>query len=102
LKKQREYEDEVNEATKAKEVTAYEDSWYRSLKALADMRPTETDVRPAEEEKAPAEDDVHPAGEVDEAPADEDVYPVTDGSHHAADDIRPVEGDEETGGIPED
>ena len=102
MKKHRDYEDEMSEATKAKEVTAYEDSWYRSLKALADMRPTETDVRPAEQEKAPAEDDVHPAGEMDEAPADEDVYPVAEASHHAADGVRPVESDEETAGVPED
>jgi hypothetical protein len=109
LKKQREYEDEMNEATKAKEVTAYEDSWYRSLKALADMRPTEKDVRsvevdepPAEEKKASAEVDVYPADEVDEAPTDEDEHHVAEGSHHAVHDVRPVESDEETAGVPED
>jgi hypothetical protein len=41
FKKDKEHEGEVHEATKTKEETAYEDSWYRSLKALADMRPTE-------------------------------------------------------------
>ena len=102
MKKQREYEDEMNEATKAKEVTAYEDSWYRSLKALADMRPTETDVRSAEEEKAPADQDVHPAAETDKAPVDQDVFAGAEASHYAADDVRPVESDEETAGVPED
>jgi hypothetical protein len=102
LKKQREYEDEMNEATKAKEVTAYEDSWYRSLKALADMRPTETDVHPAEEEKAPVEEEAHPTGQSDEAPADEGVNPWAVASEHVADDARPVEGDEGTAGVPED
>jgi hypothetical protein len=102
LKKQREYEDEMNEATKAKEVTAYEDSWYRSLKALADMRPTEKDVNSAEVDEASAAKGVYPAGEMDEAPADENVFAVAEGSHHAADDVRRGESDEETAGAPED
>ena len=117
MKKHRDYEDEMNEATKAKEVTAYEDSWYRSLKALADMRPTETEVRPAPEE-------VHPAAEEEqeEQPAADAVYPVTveevatdeedaaaddvyeaEDLHHAAEAaVRSIESDEETAGVPED
>ncbi len=116
MKKHRDYEDEMNEATKAKEVTAYEDSWYRSLKALADMRPTETEVRPAPEE-------LHPPAEQEEQPAADAVYPVTveevatDEEDAAADDeypeagdlhqaaeaaVRSIEGDEETAEVPED
>jgi hypothetical protein len=114
LKKQRDYEDEMNEATKAKEVTAYEDSWYRSLKALADMRPTETEVRPAPEEVPPAAEDT-------EQPAADAMYPVTveevatDEEDAAAEDppagdlhqaaeaaLRSIESDEETAGVPED
>lgn len=41
--KEKEHEGEVHESPKPKERTAYEDSWYRSLKALADMRPSEDD-----------------------------------------------------------
>jgi hypothetical protein len=101
LKKHRDYEDELNEATKAKEVTAYEDSWYRSLKALADMRPTETEVRPASEE-------VHPAPEDEKAAADEqyaaaeDVHPPAEEVPHSVQDVRAIESDEETAGLPED
>jgi len=116
LKKHRDYEDEMNEATKAKEVTAYAASWYRSLTALADMPPTETEVRPAPEE-------VHPAAVEEEQPAADAVYRVTvetvatdeedaaadDGYqeaedlHHAAEAaVRSIESDEETAGVPED
>jgi hypothetical protein len=115
LKKHRDYEDEMNEATKAKEVTAYEDSWYRSLKALADMRPTETEVRPAPEEAQPAaEQDEQPAADAvypvtvevvatDEEDAAADVYSEAGGLHHAAEAaVRSIEGDEETAGVPED
>ena len=116
MKKHRDYEDEMNEATKAKEVTAYEDSWYRSLKALADMRPTETEFRPApeethpaaEQEEQPAADAVYPVT-VEEVATDEedaaaaDVYPEAGGLHHAAEAaVRSIEGDEETAGVPED
>lgn len=121
MKKHRDYEDEMNEATKAKEVTAYEDSWYRSLKALADMRPTETEVRPApeevppaaEQEEQPAADAVYPvtveevtveevATDEEDAAAD-DVYPEAGDLHQAAEAaVRSIEGDEETAGVPED
>jgi hypothetical protein len=117
LKKHRDYEDEMNEATKAKEVTAYEDSWYRSLKALADMRPTETEVRPAEVDEAPVEEDVNPAAEADQAPVQEDVLPAPEvegatveaekdpapeSLHRPANDVWAVRSDEETSGVPED
>ena len=117
MKKHRDYEDEMDEATKAKEVTAYEDSWYRSLKALADMRPTETEVRPAEVDEARVEEDVHPAAEADQAPVQEDVppapevdaapvqaekYPPPESPHRPANDVWAVTSDEETSGVPED
>jgi hypothetical protein len=117
LKKHRDYEDEMNEATKAKEVTAYEDSWYRSLKALADMRPTEAEVRPAEVDETPVEEDVHPAAEADQAPVQEDVppapevegaslqgemYPAPESPPRAPLDVWAVKSDEETSGVPED
>ena len=100
MKKHRDYEDEMNEATNAKEVTAYEDSWYRSLKALADMRPTETEVRPAPEEVPAAEED-HAAAEQEHAAAN-DAQPPAKDVHHAVQDSRSIEGDEETAGVPED
>lgn len=43
FKKEKEHVEEAQETTKTKEETAYEDSWYRSLKALADMRPPDDD-----------------------------------------------------------
>ena len=102
MKKHRDYEDEMNEATKAKEVTAYEDSWYRSLKALADMRPTETDVRHAPEpepERAAAEPE-RAAAEPERAAAEEVQPPAEDVQH--THDARPIQSDEETAGVPED
>jgi hypothetical protein len=114
LKKHRDYEDEMNEATKAKEVTAYEDSWYRSLKALADMRPIEAEVPGPEEERAPAEE-IQPIAEEERAAADdqyavaeeqhaaaEDVHPPAEDVWHRPEDARPIHSDEETAGVPED
>ena len=100
MKKHRDYEDEMNEATKAKEVTAYEDSWYRSLKALADMRPTETEVHPAPEPEHAAAEPEHAAAEPERA-ADEDVHPRAEDVHHTQN-PRPNQSDEETAGVPED
>ena len=116
MKKHRDYEDEMDEATKAKEVTAYEDSWYRSLKALADMRPIETEARPAPEEVHPAaEEEEQQAADVlypvtveevatdEEDAAADDVYQETEDLHHAAEAaVRSIESDEETAGVPED
>ncbi|MEX2203467.1 MAG: hypothetical protein WD965_05215 [Actinomycetota bacterium] len=108
MKKHRDYEDEMNDSTKAKEVTAYEDSWYRSLKALADMRPTETEVRPAPEEVYPAPeevdpaaDEIYPVAEEDDAAADEEDA-AAEAVHHRAEAVRSIESDEETAGVPED
>jgi hypothetical protein len=113
LKKHRDYEDEMNEATKAKEVTAYEDSWYRSLKALADMRPTEVHApeeeraAPVEQEKAapdeqPAAAHEQPAAADEQHAAAEDVHPWTRDVHRRPEHARSVESDEETAGVPED
>jgi len=108
LNKHRDYEDEMNEATKAKEVTAYEDSWYRSLKALADMRPTEAEVHPAPEEAQQAAEQEKAAPGEQQAVADEqraaaeDVHPPAEDVWHRPDDARPIHSDEETAGVPED
>ena len=119
MKKHRDYEDEMNEATKAKEVTAYEDSWYRSLKALADMRPTEAHA--PEEERAAAEE-IQPVAEEERAATDneyastddehatpeeqygaaEDVHPPAEDVWHRPQEARPTQNDEETAGVPED